>query len=222
MKKMGIVAGAVALALSLAGCFRAEQHITLKEDNTVDGTLIIAMAGGGDLTQLTGGEDPTTDFINATSEPFSDGEWEGQKITFSAESLDTFSSDNAVIVREGDEFVVTGSLGSEEEFTQYGTDPEPIFVISVTFPGKVTEHNGSLNGKTVTWDIADGQFDISARGSAIFDDSISEGNASSSGDDDGGIPSWLIILIVVAVIGGIAYYVSKNKNDGADEAPASK
>src|SRR5450756_3192879 len=59
------------------------------------------------------------------------------------------------VVRDGDEFVVSGTLDMTE--AAMGAESMPglgdsfDIKIAMTFPGKVTEHNGELSGNTVTW-----------------------------------------------------------------------
>src|SRR5699024_11077119 len=107
-------------------------------------------------------------------EPYDDGEFEGQKITFDAAPIEEMDSQEMQVTREGDEFVVTGAFDfSDEEFDTDDPETEMFmdsFTVSVsyTFPGEVTDHHAELDGTTVTWHPEPGEItDISAAGSAI-------------------------------------------------------
>lgn len=144
-----------------------------------------------------------------STEPYDDGEYVGQKITFEGETVDSFSgtTDGELsIVREGDEFVVSGTMDlSEAALGTEGAAGDEMMSglmegfeiqISITFPGSVSEHNGELDGNTVTWTPKYGEAnEISARGSAI------EGGGGS------GLPLALLIGIGVAVLVAVALIV---------------
>jgi hypothetical protein len=179
--------GVVALTVLLSGCLKATQELTLNEDDTVDGTVIFAvnkefleMAGvSADdfLQQLTEGEGPLPTGVEYETAPYEDDEFVGSEFTFSGAPLSAFSGGNGElgITREGDEFVVAGTLdATSEELDPTGTPgAEQILEsfdvrISVTFPGDVSESNGEVDGTTVSWAPELGATtEISARGSAI-------------------------------------------------------
>jgi hypothetical protein len=184
-----IVAG-----LLLTGCVKVEMDLTLSSDDTVDGYYVFAVAEGvGELMELSdeeaaeqlfGSEGEITDqFANGTVESYTADGWVGTKVSFTDESLDVL--DNAdqgfVITREGDEFVLVGenSATGEEEVPE-GAEMS----LAVTFPGAVTEHNGTLEGNTVTWDLTTAT-ELSARGGATESSSI---------------PVWMILAGVALVL----------------------
>ena len=63
--------------------------------------------------------------------------------------------------------------------------------VAITFPGAVATTNGTLEGKTVTWNLSDGPATLEARGSAVATEN----------------PDTRIAYVVFAVIvlGAIAY-----------------
>ncbi len=201
-RTVGRIAAAAAIALSLSGCMKVTAELTLKPNNTVDGTMILAM--NKSLAQLTG-QDPKAlaDELNkgmldgdnhpktARTEAYSDDTFVGTKITFLDEPITTFqggsaspsasptadasSTDGLKIVREGDDFVVTGSLDTTTAGAGLGTSTDMSaftngaqLLVAITFPGEVKQHNGTLKGRTVTWTPKLGErVSMNARGSAL-------------------------------------------------------
>lgn len=228
---LGATALAAAAAVSLAGCVKMDMQLELQSDDTVDGSMIVAVSS--EMAALMG-QDPTTiaeelggDTIDMSEgadvrqEAYDDGEYVGTKITFEGESLTGISgSDDGSlsIVREGDEFVVSGVMdlsageAGMEGGDMFGDLSSSFDVrISITFPGRVSDHNGSLDGNTVTWTPSYGQItEISARGSAI------EGGGS-------GLPIALIVGIAAAVLiaaGLIIFFVLRSRKSAAQPAVA--
>lgn len=233
---LGAAALTTLVAASLAGCVKMDMALELQADDTVDGTMIVAVSSA--LAELSG-QDPDTiaeqlagdsmDLEQGTitsQEPYDDGEYIGTKMTFEGETLDSFAgtTDGELgIVREGDEFVVSGTLDLSEAALGAGGDANETVAgmmddidiqISITFPGKVSEHNGELSGNTVTWSPKFGEtLELSARGSAV------EGGGGSSG-----LPIALLIGIGVAVlvaVGLIVFLVARSRKSSAQPAAAA-
>lgn len=228
--------GAALLAVSLAGCMKINMELELNTDDTVDGTMVVAFNQAVSDFAESMGEDPSTMFDemetdlpdNAEVEDYEDDEFTGKQYTFNGADLAEFAedSDGFGIVHEGDEFVVNGEMdmsqinpddmGGLED--QLGSDfnPEAMMEsfdvsLSITFPGEVIEHNGELDGTTVTWVPEPGEnLEISAR-------------AKDSGA--GGMPVWawiVIALVAVAAIIALLFFLARNrgKEATADQAPA--
>lgn len=218
----------VALGMvALSGCFKLDMSLELSPDNTVDGSIILAVAR--DQAALFGGEDalrealsgesnglfggqPTTGSVE--SKDYEDADWIGNEYVFTGVALDEFSSTDTgdlSITRDGDEFKVAETLDLSQ-----GADGDPSAAalldsaeaeISITFPGSVKSSNGVEDGNTVTWTPKPGEVtEISAVGSAVA-----------------GIP-WTLIIAVLAlvtlVIVGIVLLVVLRKRQGADEPVA--
>lgn len=181
---------------------KVSAELTLKPNNTVDGTMILAM--NRSLAQLTG-QDPKAladelnkQILNGDNHPkstrtevYSDETFVGTKITFLDEPITTFndssaspsasptdgtsSSDDLKIVRDGDDFVVSGSfdatssragLDTSTDMSAFANGAHLLFAI--TFPGEVKQHNGTLKGRTVTWTPKLGErVEMNARRSAL-------------------------------------------------------
>lgn len=172
-RALTLAAGAVAVAFVLSGCIKLDMALTLTPENTVDGTIVFAV----DKQLLTlGGGNPEDAFKDAAGDaPFptspsggsvttevydQDGKY-GQKFIFTGVPLTEFDDEDLKITREGDFFVVNGTLDLSDST---GADPSasslPLpssltagfeVAVSMTFPGEVVEHNGTLEGTTVTW-----------------------------------------------------------------------
>jgi hypothetical protein len=173
VRAAGRVLALGALALLLAGCFKVNMDVEVTPENTVSGTAVVAVDES--LLQLSGqSADELFNDMNlsdlpsgATAEPYEEDGFVGQQITFDEISLEDFKGNDTLsgssagdaleIVRQGEEFHVTGAVDmSGEQFT--GTEiPEEFlesfeFRISITFPGEVKSATGAIDGNTVTWE----------------------------------------------------------------------
>jgi hypothetical protein len=225
---------------------------TVHSDDTVDASVVIALSD--DLATLAGmtpdelwdyaGEDLTDEMPPGMStERYSDGGFTGTRMRMArapiadAEILD----DGMRLTRVGDEFVFEGEMDmdtSELEGLPVNIIDQMDIRVSITFPGPVTEHNGTLSGNTVTWTPAPGDIAVMyARGSAIDgaagpgdDGGVGPGTDDDGSDLDGGIGGpdaeeatgsggvnpliWVAIgLAILALIGIIAALVLKGKNN---------
>lgn len=192
---------AAALVLTLSACMKADMNLELQPDDTVDGSVTIGVSRA--LLEMSG-QDPATlvdqmeselfegDVELSRTEPYDDGEFVGSTMHFEAAPLATFASDGEgglSIIREGDEFVVSGTMqAADDEVAQLGAMASGMDVrIAISFPGPVSDHNGTLVGQTVEWRPTPGEsFQLTARGSAVA--------------GGGGLPVLLIALVGVGVL----------------------
>jgi hypothetical protein len=222
VRRLGRLLGLGALALLLAGCFKVNMDIEVTPDNTVSGTAIIAVdesllkLSGQSADQLFKDMDLSDLPAGATTDRYQEDGFIGQRISFDDVPLSAFTGNNTLsgtgagsgdelsIVRQGDEFHVTGAFDmSGPEFT--GTEvPQQFldtfeFKISITFPGEVKSATGEIDGNTVTWKPKFGEnTPVEAVASAIP-------SATS--------PLLMILLIAVAalVLGAIAFVLTHRK-----------
>ena len=220
VRKLGRLLGMAAFALLLTGCFKVNMDVEVSPENTVSGTAIIAVdeslleLSGQSADQLFKDMDLSQLPAGATTDTYQEDGFVGQQITFNDVPLAEFSGNNSLsgtgtgdqlnIVRQGDEFHVTGAFDmSGPEFT--GTEvPQQFlesfeFKISITFPGEVKSATGEVDGRTVTWQPKFGEnTPVEAVASAIP-------SASS--------PLLMILLIVagVLVLGAIAFLLMRRK-----------
>jgi hypothetical protein len=177
MRQRGSVVAKVlavaAMALLLSSCLKLNMDLTVSSDNTVSGTVIFAV--DKELLQATGqsvdqviGENPIASpgEEGVTTSPYEDDTFVGQRVTFDAVPIAQFAgaegSDTLQIVREGDEFKVSGVLdlssGTEgtgdpqlDQILQKALETADIS-LTMTFPGEVVSSNGSIDGSSVTWE----------------------------------------------------------------------
>ncbi|WP_081784895.1 DUF3153 domain-containing protein [Cellulomonas sp. KRMCY2] len=225
----GASALAATLLLALTGCVKVDMDIQLQSDDTVDGSLLFAVSS--ELAELSG-QDPEAlaeqmqqdmtegdDSGTTRTEPYDDGEYIGSTTYFEGETLDYFGAssddpDALKIVREGDEFVVSGAMdltdAGAEDMGDVGGAMD--VRIAITFPGAVGDHDGTLDGKTVVWEPVIGErTEINARGSAV------------EGGGLGGLQPLLIgliALVALAAIGVVVFLVVRSRRAGAAPAPA--
>ncbi|WP_026924100.1 LppM family (lipo)protein [Glycomyces arizonensis] len=178
LTKRAALAAALALAVLFAatGCLRLDLRLDVRSDDTVGGTLTAAWSeeflskvrSGGtaiDKSQL-------DDFLEALLEGVPDAEhsdyreegYVGRSATFADRPLSDFADlggdewgylhlghENRRYVLDGYwDLRTTGFLPSEAL-------AEAEIIISVNFPADVTEHNGELEGRTVTWRMSPGE-----------------------------------------------------------------
>ena len=228
VRRLGRLLGMSALAWLLAGCFKVNMDVEVSPENTVSGTAIIAVdesllkLSGQSADQLFKDMDLSDLPAGATTERYQEDGFIGQQISFNDVPLPEFTGNNTLsgtgtgsgdqlnIVRQGDEFHVTGAFDmSGPEFT--GTDVPKEFLesfefkISITFPGEVKSATGAIDGRTVTWEPTFGEnTPVEAVASAIP-------SASS--------PLLMILLIAAGalILGAIAFMLTHRKSP----APAS-
>ena len=170
---------AAAAALALSGCMRFSADLTVKADNTVDGSYVVAIekgsgsAMGGSDTSVSQGlyEDSglQTSFEKSWTHPYAKDGYSGIEVTFRDEPLASFAptDDRFGITREGDEFVVSGKASSTESTKATSSGDTPEMTVTIAFPGAVASANGNIDGNTVTWNLVDGPPTLEARASAI-------------------------------------------------------
>jgi phosphatidylinositol mannoside-binding LppM-like protein len=215
-----------ALALLLAGCFKVNMDMEVSPDNTVSGSAIMAVdesllqLSGQNVDELFSQADLSGLPQNTSVKDYADGGFVGKEITFDSVPLDEFSGSDTLsagtgeelsIVRQGDEFHVSGKLDmSGEEFAGVGEIPAQLlenfeFRISITFPGRVQSATGEIDGNTVTWEPKFGQ------------ENPIQAVASAIPSSDSPLMLILLIVAVVLVLAAVAFLVMR----GRKPAPAA-
>jgi hypothetical protein len=210
--------GSLAIALLLSGCFKVNMNLDVAADDTVSGTAVIAVdeslleLSGQSVDDLFADMDLSELPAGSSAEPYREDGFVGQQVTFDSVPLSEFAGSGALsatgedlsIVREGDEFHVSGAFDmSGEEFTGTEVPQEFLenfeFTIAITFPGKVVSATGDIDGNTVTWEPTIGENTrIEAVASAI--------PSSSS-------PILLIVLVALGalVLGAVVFFLTHRK-----------
>ncbi len=204
MRRTVALAALLALAvISLSGCFKLDMSLELSPDDTVDGSIILAV--NKTQADLFGGEDALREALSGQgggliddapstgtveTRDYEDSDWIGNEYIFSGVALDEFSgadTGDLSITREGETFVVEGTLdlsqGTEGDAAASALLDSAETEISITFPGAVQSSNGVEDGNTVTWSPKAGEVtEITAVGSA-----------------KAGFP-WTVVVAVVALL----------------------
>jgi hypothetical protein len=223
---MNSIARTVALSvvgvLALSGCLRYNIDITLDSDNTASGSIVMAVQTGvGEQLGVDSDEAALDELFS--DNPFADetamfsqsdyaeDDYVGDLYTFNGVALAQLNAsftDSFMIERVGDEFVVSSETAptSEGEMEELPTGAESL--LTITFPGTVTAHNGTLEDNTVTWDLFTQTEPLSATADA------SSGSA---------FPLWLIfvalgILVLLAGLAVVVVLVVRNQKGAAPTA----
>ncbi|MFD6179406.1 MULTISPECIES: LppM family (lipo)protein [unclassified Isoptericola] len=200
--------------LALAGCMKVDMDMTLSEDDTVSGTMIMAVSNSlaetmgmepGELWKQAGGELSQNLPEGASQEPWSDDDYTGTKYTFTDAPIDQISGEGGEdlsITRDGDDYVVDGTLDLAQGADQLKSLPQKVqdafdVRLAITFPGAVSDATGAIDGTTVTWTPQVGE--------------KTEIHAVGSAEADNGFPWWIVGLVVgLVVIGLVVWFVVRN------------
>lgn len=156
-RPLALLGTVAALLLVLSGCMKVDLQATFSADDTVDGTMLVAVdkelleTTGGSVDDLLGSEEDLFESGTTTSEPYEDDEFVGRTYTFATIPLEEFGGDEELKVTHADgTFTVDGQLDlSTEELGEDATGGD--VSITFTFPGDVEESNGTIDGNSVTW-----------------------------------------------------------------------
>jgi hypothetical protein len=233
--RMARLAAVGLLAVLLTGCIKLNVDFDVSSDNTVSGTMVFAFSKqllqltGQSAQELIGSSAPIPSSVPGVSaKPYDDGDFVGEEFTFDGVPLTQFNADDPEslsIVRHGGTFTVSGVLdlsggtgGSGATGASGATSSIPginqalggaDIRISITFPGSVTDTNGTVDGTTVTWKPQVGQrLELRATAGAT-------GSGSSS-------TSSIVLIggIALVVIVAIALFMKSRRKGTVDVAAA--
>lgn len=157
---------ALALIFALTGCMKVDAQVLIGPDDTVSGSIVMALdkrlapLTGKSEEQLVAGISLRPDDIapGTTVEPYQDASFVGRRYLFTNVPLRDFHGTDQVSVtlaHDGRTYLLNGVADLR---TVNLADPAVqrfgslfAFTVSVTFPGKVVETNGKIDGRTVTW-----------------------------------------------------------------------
>ncbi|MEU7826193.1 hypothetical protein [Catellatospora sp. NPDC049133] len=199
-------------AFSLSGCMKLDMNMTVNSDDTVDGTIIMALDKS--VLQLSG-KSPEQAFDDAgdslaelpkgaKTEVYDDGKYYGKKIIYDDLPLTEFNTGekgSPSITHANGKYVFTADLDTGAD----GLGPQAEMVkpflsslqitFAVTFPGKVIEHDAKavVDGNTVRWNVA-----------------LGGKNELRAVAEEGSAFPWLVVAVVggalgLAVIIGIVF-----------------
>ncbi|WP_446210081.1 LppM family (lipo)protein [Micromonospora sp. IBSANI012] len=215
----------LALVATLTGCMQLNIGLTVNADDTIDGQLLLTadkrflttdnrtvQVGFAELRQNI----PT--LPQGEERVYENEGFYGSLIAYHHTPLKEFTSESVKLVREDDLYRFSLSLDPKK----YGgkvAEQDPLnqarfmqlmsFEISVTFPGRVIDTNGTITGRSVTWKVGsnrDKPTELRAVAEAPAKPSPSAtGAAATGGDTDGGFP-WLLVVgavVVLLLVGGV-------------------
>lgn len=183
-RRSAFIAAAALLVLALSGCVRFQADLTVTPEDTVNGSLIIAVVVGDESDS----RDTAADAAERIEEELMAGVrgapgvertiydqdgYLGSQFSFRETPLEAFAeggSEGALtLVRDGDEFVFTGSLDFAPEDAEPEADADTSNItVQLAFPGNVNASNGTINGNSVRWETSYEQsIEMTARASAI-------------------------------------------------------
>jgi hypothetical protein len=206
--RTGRVVAALALMLVLAGCVRLDVDLKVADDDTVDGTVVIAVdekalrAAGQDADTLyatLAANLPNADGV--TTQKYDQDGFAGVQLDLNDVPIANLPALGPAgqlrLSRDGNEYQFDAVLELGTDATTgisipEGLTTEPDLRVQVTFPGEVTATNGQKDGATARWTPTLGQRN------ELTATALATGGASSGGTGNSG---WLVL---VAVIGGLA------------------
>lgn len=173
MRGLAAACGAAALALLSTGCVKADVDLTVRADDHVDGTIVMAVdrsflpadAAAADalvaeVRRRTYAGTPS----GARREAYADDRYVGSRVTIEEMSLLDFdrgtTGDGLKVVHQGHRFrfqATVDTAGMAPIDTQAASPAmrraaESFHVlVRVTLPGRVISSNGSVASRTVTW-----------------------------------------------------------------------
>ena len=242
-RRLRVVALAAATVLLLTGCVKLDVDLTVGDNDTVSGTYILGIdrsllqLTGQDADslyqQLSSGFDTSTlpEGTTATASKYDQGDFVGAEVKIEhlpIASLNTLGGDTAqstssqfTLTHEGDlyQFHATLDTSSASAGASPISVPDSVTAsaeirIKMTFPGEVTETNGTKDGTSVTWEPKLG---AAADLTATAKDS---GGATGGG---GGSNAWLVVLAIVAGLAVVAiivvYLVARSRREHAPPPP---
>ncbi|QSB04317.1 LppM family (lipo)protein [Natronoglycomyces albus] len=174
-----LIVGTLVTLLASTGCMRLELDLVINDDDTVDGHIVaawsddfLAEAASADIDFDPDQADALIDALLGDLPGIEDRRdyrqdgFSGETASFARQPLSDFASleegqDSLQIVRDGSRYQLTAYWNLQGydplEFDLSEQVPSPEITLSVTFPGRVTAHNGDLDGRTVTWNLALGE-----------------------------------------------------------------
>ncbi len=180
---MGLASWVVGSSLVLCGCFTADVDLTVSAEDTVSGAAVVAVdrevvAQSGPVDDVVAGlvedvlpSEPPSGKV--TTEPYADGGRVGVRVVLDEVGLEAFGPGSAgsppvlQITREGDRYEVAGevdlrpaALGVADDRVAQRLLRDASVSLQLTFPGLVTASNGTVEGRSVMWDLPLGEVSI--------------------------------------------------------------
>ncbi|WP_199723509.1 DUF3153 domain-containing protein, partial [Micromonospora sp. CV4] len=230
------VAVCLLLLAVLSGCMQLNMGLTVNADDTVDGQLLLTAqkslltsrnknipAAFAELRQnipaLPPGEETGYD----------DDKLFGTQISYRKAPLATFDSESVKLVRDGDFYRFTlpldpakygGKMAEQNPQQQQAFLKLMSFEISVTFPGRVIDSNGTVNGRSVSWKVDSNQ-DKPTELRAVAEAPPRPSASPVAAAGEGGFP-WLPIvggLLLLLLLAAVGVLLLRRRRPTAPAAP---
>ncbi|WP_100445981.1 LppM family (lipo)protein [Glycomyces xiaoerkulensis] len=175
-RRLASAVAAIAVLAASGGCMRLELDLEVRPDETVGGTFTIAWSEEF-LDEVRSGEASVSEsdleaFMDAVlegapgadREPYRSEGFVGRTASFTGRPLSEFAESTGEewgflrITREDRRYLLEARWDLRPSgFLDPGEFEDARFLVSATFPGRVGDHNGELEGRTVTWRMTPGQ-----------------------------------------------------------------
>ncbi|MFF4808341.1 LppM family (lipo)protein [Micromonospora chersina] len=231
----------LALVAALSGCMQLNLGLTVDTDDTVTGQLLLTAeksvlkrrnpdvaAAFAELRQNI----PT---LPAGAETrYEDANYYGIQVAYRKTPLSQFTSESVNLSRDGDLYRFSlpldpkkygGKVAEQDPRNQQAFMTLMSFEISVTFPGRVLDTNGTINGRSVSWKVVANQpkpAELRAVAEAPAQPSASVTPAAAA-DAGGGFP-WLLVIggvVVLLVVAVVVVLLLRRPRGPAAAAPAA-
>ncbi|SCL35138.1 hypothetical protein GA0070616_5148 [Micromonospora nigra] len=234
-----MIRGALCLALgmTLAGCLELNAGLDVSRDDTVSGQLLLTAR----KSILPKNKTPDQGFADlrryvpalpvGEESRYEDAQSVGAQISYDRVPLREFSTESMKLIREGDRYIFTlgldlsayqGKITELKPSEQTGIMRLTAFEISVTFPGRVLDANGTVNDRSVTWKLVPNQ----PKPTELRAVAQAPPRPSAAGGSTGGIPWPLVVagvavLLVVAVLVVVLLRRLRPSGPGAPDEPGT-
>ncbi|MEU8287796.1 DUF3153 domain-containing protein [Micromonospora sp. NPDC048905] len=230
------VAVCLLLVAALSGCMQLNMGLTVNADDTVDGQLLLTAekslltsrnknipAAFAELRQnipaLPAGEETR----------YEDDKLFGAQISYRKAPLAGFDTESVKLVRDGDLYRFTlpldpskygGKVAQQNPQQQQAFLKLMSFEISVAFPGRVIDSNGTVNGRSVSWKVEPNQ-DKPIELRAVAEAPPRPSTSPVAAGDDGEIGWPLIVggVLLLLLLAAVGVLLLRRRRPTAPDAP---
>ncbi|MDG4800486.1 DUF3153 domain-containing protein [Micromonospora sp. WMMD980] len=209
------IAVCLALVAALSGCMQLNLGLTVNPDDTISGQLLLT-AQKSVLKQRN--PDVAVAFAElrqniptlpaGTETRYEDPNYYGIQISYRRTPLAQFTSESVNLVRDGDLYRFSlpldpkkygGKVAEQDPRNQQAFMTLMSFEISVTFPGRVLDTNGTRTGRSVSWKVIANQ-PKPAELRAVAEAPPPPATSAAAAVVSGGSFPWLLVVGAVVVL----------------------
>ncbi|MET8195228.1 LppM family (lipo)protein [Micromonospora sp. NPDC005686] len=209
------LAACLALVATLSGYTQLNLGLTVNDDDTVSGQLLLTapksvlQQRNPDLALAFAELRPKFPSLPPGAEtPYESDTSYGIQITYRKTPLAQFTGEDVNFTRDGDLYRFSlpldpkkygGKIGRQDPRLRPAFTTLMAFEISVTFPGRVLDTNGTVTGRSVTWKVAANQPKPAELRAVAQASPPSATSPATVVTGDGSLP-WLPLAVAVAVL----------------------